>query len=73
MKVIIGMDKKPDGRKPIRISVISCGERIVYAKMEKFQYVDPMLSEETVGMLTSINTRGKLEALRQRIREDMKK
>lgn len=71
MKIIICMDRRPDGRKPVKIKMISCGNTVLYDNAGSRAHVDERLTDEVLEDMLRIRTPGQLEALREKIKKIM--
>ncbi len=70
MKILIMMDKRPDGRKPIRIKSICCNGRILLDRTGETEKMT-MPDAKWAKMLDNIRTPGQLDKLREAIAADM--
>lgn len=61
--LIIVMDRKPTGRRPVTIKRISCGEKLLYEAGGK-----NALPENLIARLGTIRTQKQLDALREDIK-----
>ena len=65
--LVICMNKRPDGRRPIQIKSICGGGRVLYDKVGDREYCAEEITQEIRQMMANVRTTKQLEELKQKI------